>query len=114
MGRGCDAPGRHRTPAQSLGGADGLRDVRHPVALEASRKPTRNAPRKPRSFVNHRRINLDEAGTGTTMEPHTFTVLLEVPDLATIDRQLVEAIIQSEKPAHTAYTLEIRAARPAA
>jgi P2-related tail formation protein len=41
---------------------------------------------------------------------HTFRVILEVPDPAQIDRALVEQIIEAEKPAHTAYALEIRRA----
>lgn len=43
------------------------------------------------------------------LPPHVFKVILEVPDPATIDRKLVEAIIQADKPAHTSYLLEIRA-----
>lgn len=39
---------------------------------------------------------------------HVFKVILEVPDHAQVDRQLLAAIIESEKPAHTAYILEIR------
>ncbi|MBA3470125.1 MAG: FHA domain-containing protein [Herpetosiphonaceae bacterium] len=43
------------------------------------------------------------------LPPHVFKVILEVPDPATVDRKLVEAIIQADKPAHTSYVLEIRA-----
>lgn len=45
------------------------------------------------------------------LPPHTFRVVLEVPDPEALDRALVERIIEVEKPAHTAYTLEIRRAR---
>jgi phage tail-like protein len=40
--------------------------------------------------------------------PHTFRVIIEGPDLAVVDRALVERIIELEKPAHTAYELELR------
>jgi phage tail-like protein len=42
---------------------------------------------------------------------HMFHVQLDVPNPDTIDRALVEAIIEAEKPAHTSYTLDIRRAR---
>jgi phage tail-like protein len=42
---------------------------------------------------------------------HTFRVIIETPDLATVDRALVERIIEQEKPAHTSYQLELRAPR---
>jgi len=38
---------------------------------------------------------------------HCFTVTLELEDTAPIDEQMVKAIIEAEKPAHTAYTLEL-------
>jgi phage tail-like protein len=39
--------------------------------------------------------------------PHTFRVTLRVPDDQPVDEALVRAIIDSEKPAHTAYDLVI-------
>jgi hypothetical protein len=39
--------------------------------------------------------------------PHTFVVTLAVPDLTAINEQIVRQIIESEKPAHTAYRLQI-------
>ena len=39
--------------------------------------------------------------------PHTFRVTLRVPDDQPVDETLVRAIIDSEKPAHTAYELVI-------
>jgi len=36
-----------------------------------------------------------------------FTVRIKVPDPALVDRAVVEAIIEAEKPAHTGYNLEI-------
>lgn len=42
---------------------------------------------------------------------HVFQVILEVPDPSAIDRALVMAIIESEKPAHTSYMLDIRRAQ---
>jgi phage tail-like protein len=59
---------------------------------------------------------------GTGHEPHTFTVILQPPPdspleaggkdsrQATQYRQLIESIIQAEKPAHTRYTLRIESA----
>jgi phage tail-like protein len=49
---------------------------------------------------------------GTANQPHTFKVVLQLPEAASPDdettrRQIVEAIIEAEKPAHTAYVLEI-------
>ena len=45
---------------------------------------------------------------------HVFHVVLEVDDVESVDAKQIEAIIESEKPAHTIYTLEIvpRAATP--
>lgn len=42
--------------------------------------------------------------------PHTFRVIIELPDPAAVDRALVERIIEQEKPAHTAFELELRPA----
>ncbi len=44
---------------------------------------------------------------GDDLPPHVFRVRLAVPDPAAIDRHTLEMIIESEKPAHTAYVLEI-------
>jgi phage tail-like protein len=41
------------------------------------------------------------------LPPHVFRVILNVPDLEEIDPEIVQAIIEAEKPAHTAYILEI-------
>ena len=38
---------------------------------------------------------------------HCFTVILEVPDVSTIDADIIRSIIESEKPAHTTYILQI-------
>jgi phage tail-like protein len=46
----------------------------------------------------------------TTAEAFRFTVRVRAPDPAQVDRAVVEAIIEAEKPAHTGYTLEIVAA----
>ncbi|GAB4445386.1 MAG: hypothetical protein OHK0015_47600 [Chloroflexi bacterium OHK40] len=43
------------------------------------------------------------------LPPHTFRVIIEAPDIAALDRALVERIIELEKPAHTSYQLELRA-----
>lgn len=51
---------------------------------------------------------LTEAGETTDVPPSVFYVILEVPDPTEIDREIVEAIIEAEKPAHTAYMLDIR------
>lgn len=57
---------------------------------------------------------ITEHGVGrrgiTAAEAFKFTVRLRVPDPAQVDRAVVEAIIEAEKPAHTGYTLEIVAA----
>jgi phage tail-like protein len=42
------------------------------------------------------------------LAPHVFRVILELPDPERIDRTILEAIIEAEKPAHTAFILEIR------
>lgn len=47
---------------------------------------------------------------GSTLPAHMFRVILDVPDPNEIDRDVVEAIIETEKPAHTGYILEIRRA----
>lgn len=46
---------------------------------------------------------LGSSGTG-----HHFTVILEIPENSRIDAKIVRNIIESQKPAHTIYTLEIR------
>lgn len=38
---------------------------------------------------------------------YVFRVILNVPDVEEIDREIIEEIIEAEKPAHTAYILEI-------
>jgi phage tail-like protein len=38
---------------------------------------------------------------------HTFAVYIDVPDPAQLDRELIERIIEAEKPAHAAYTLQL-------
>ena len=57
---------------------------------------------------------ITEHGVGrraaTAADAFKFTVRLRVPDPAQVDRAVVEAIIETEKPAHTGYTLEIVAA----
>ena len=40
-------------------------------------------------------------------QPHTFRVTLRVPAEQAVDEALVRAIIEAEKPAHTAYELQI-------
>ncbi|HMO59035.1 MAG TPA: FHA domain-containing protein [Roseiflexaceae bacterium] len=42
------------------------------------------------------------------LPPHVFRVILELPDPEQIDRDILEAIIEAEKPAHTAFILELR------
>jgi phage tail-like protein len=42
-----------------------------------------------------------------TNQPYTFTVTLRVPKGMSIDQQIVQRIIETEKPAHTAYTISI-------
>ena len=57
---------------------------------------------------------ITEHGVGrrgvTAADAFKFTVRLRVPDPALVDRAVVEAIIETEKPAHTGYALEIVAA----
>ena len=81
-------------------------------------------------IIEHRANNL-RLGSGARLAtsvalgqrniPHTFTVILSLPPVRAAsslerarketDRQrMVEAIIEAEKPAHTAYTLQIQAA----
>jgi len=43
----------------------------------------------------------------TEDQAHCFTVILEVPDVSTIDADIVRSIIESEKPAYTTYILQI-------
>ncbi|MCC7359489.1 MAG: FHA domain-containing protein [Anaerolineales bacterium] len=45
--------------------------------------------------------------TVTADEAFRFVVRLRVPNPASLDRAVIEAIIDSEKPAHAGYTLEI-------
>jgi phage tail-like protein len=49
-----------------------------------------------------------EGGAG--LPPHVFAVVIEAPDPSTIDRALLERMIDSQKPAHTSYVLDIRRA----
>lgn len=49
---------------------------------------------------------LGSSGTG-----HHFTVILEIPETAAIDLKTVRNIIDSQKPAHTSYTLQVIPAR---
>lgn len=49
-------------------------------------------------------------GSGEPLPAHVFRVILDVPDPDGIDPELVEAIIEAQKPAHTGYELEIRQA----
>jgi phage tail-like protein len=49
---------------------------------------------------------------GTANQPHTFQVVLQLPEAANAEeeatrRRIIESIIEAEKPAHTAYTLDI-------
>jgi phage tail-like protein len=44
----------------------------------------------------------------TALPAHTFRVVIEVADPDLLDRSLVERIIELEKPAHTAYVLDVR------
>lgn len=44
------------------------------------------------------------------VRPHTFRVIIALPPGQKVDRALVERIIESEKPAHTDYQLEIQTA----
>lgn len=48
------------------------------------------------------------------LPPHVFRVVLDVPDPDSINRELLETIIEVEKPAHTGYILEIRQEQTAA
>ena len=61
---------------------------------------------------------IDEPGREQSGEPalppHVFRVILDVPDPELINRELLETIIEAEKPAHTGYILEIRRERTAA
>jgi phage tail-like protein len=45
-------------------------------------------------------------------KPHTFAVTLRVPADQPVDEYLVRAIIEAEKPAHTAYELNIMVVEP--
>ena len=56
----------------------------------------------------------EQRSNGSSSLPaHVFRVVLEVPDPRLVERDLVEAIIEAEKPAHTAYILELRRANVA-
>ena len=46
---------------------------------------------------------LGSSGTG-----HHFTVILDIDDKDKIDLKVVRGIIESQKPAHTSYTLQTR------
>ncbi|HEX6289754.1 MAG TPA: phage tail protein [Herpetosiphonaceae bacterium] len=56
----------------------------------------------------------EQNGEQEPLPPHVFRVVLNVPDPDEIDRDIIEAIIESEKPAHTGYILEIHQATVAA
>ncbi len=48
-------------------------------------------------------------GRDTTLgdvPPHTFVITLSVPDRTKVDEKVIRRIIEAEKPAHTAYTLQ--------
>jgi phage tail-like protein len=45
---------------------------------------------------------------GRSLPANVFRVIIRAPDPSQIDRALVEAIIEAEKPAHTGYLLDIR------
>jgi phage tail-like protein len=47
---------------------------------------------------------------GAELPPHVFAVVVEAPDPAAIDRALLERMIDTQKPAHTSYILDIRRA----
>jgi phage tail-like protein len=44
---------------------------------------------------------------GEKLDPHTFTVILPISEKA-INREVIERIIDSNKPAHTTYKLELK------
>jgi phage tail-like protein len=46
---------------------------------------------------------LGSSGTG-----HHFAVILEIDERENLDRKVIQQIIESQKPAHTAYTLQIK------
>jgi phage tail-like protein len=48
-----------------------------------------------------------QSGNITPLDPHVFRVTLRVAEPDLFDRTLIEEIIEAEKPAHTAYLLEI-------
>lgn len=60
-------------------------------------------------IIEEPELDLQTNGTHR-LPPNVFRVILEVPDPEAIDRRLVQAIIEAEKPASTAYMLEIRSA----
>ena len=45
---------------------------------------------------------------GSSGSGHHFTVMIETPENVTVDPDTVRSIIDSQKPAHTQYTLQIR------
>jgi phage tail-like protein len=44
------------------------------------------------------------------LPPDTFLVIIDLPNPTDIDRKMIEAVIESSKPAHTSYILELRRA----
>jgi phage tail-like protein len=50
---------------------------------------------------------LGSSGTG-----HHFTVILDLDEKANVDERVVRQIIESQKPAHTAYTLQMNFSSP--
>jgi phage tail-like protein len=50
---------------------------------------------------------------GSSGAGHHFTVIIEKDEKSRIDTKVVREIIESQKPAHTVYTLEIRSKTPA-
>jgi phage tail-like protein len=45
---------------------------------------------------------------GSSGSGHHFTVIMEIPENVAVDPDTVRSIIDSQKPAHTQYTLQIR------
>ena len=57
------------------------------------------------SLAGQARLGLNTVlGAG---RPHTFSVTLELDDPESVNLEQLKAIIEAEKPAHSAYTLEI-------
>lgn len=42
------------------------------------------------------------------LPPDTFLVIIDLPNPTDVDREMIEAVIESSKPAHTSYVLELR------